>query len=297
MSDFNAELYIQDMQELVLQLLKQIHERRFTVKDLQDLDQAITYRTINYWSEKGYLLTPRQEGNREWRKMSYAEYVWILFLNELRVMGVAFEPIVHSLFIDLISKVYPNTEGDHARLSSLSFEKLAIEMNKDLALKNFAWLLVHIIGFRTPLTLRFFTSGEVLRVWGNTNFAGQGEELIEYTKKVVESNFENSISISLDGLVKHYIQKKDLDSIKDLQLLSPKEIEILEYSRSKQLTELTINYADGEPDRVTLVDIFENEQKGKRVEDYLISDYADLAFKINGGNTMHVLRKTKAKLG
>ncbi|MDQ0110511.1 hypothetical protein J2T02_005663 [Chitinophaga terrae (ex Kim and Jung 2007)] len=282
-------------------LFNTLTEKKFTVKDFKDIDEAITYRTINYWSEKGYLLSLRQETDRDWRKINFAEYVWILLLNELRIMGVSFDKIIGQLFLEMgipEKEQHEMSQQEADRLKALSFDKLLPEINKELVLENFTWLIVTIISYKTPITLRFLNNGDYLEVYGNPAYHGIAiQELLEkYKEQVIKSNFESSISVSIDGLIKDYIQKKDLDNITELNLLSPEEIEIISYARRNELAELKIVYNEGSPDRVELTEIIQSTPKGKRIEEYMLSNYTDLHFKSNGGKSLVLHRNTKIKL-
>jgi len=283
-------------------LYNSLTDKRFTAKDFKEIDENITYRTINYWSEKGYLLSLRQDSDRDWRKISFTEYVWILLLNELREMGATIERIISILFTELgfpEKERHEMSETQLARLKGLSFDSLLTEISKEQVLENLTWLLVSIISYKTPITLRFLNNGEYIEVYGNPAYHGIAVQTLidQYKERILKSNFESSISISLDGLIKTFIEKKDLNNITDLNLLSPEEIEIVSYVRSTELTELNIKFKEGSPDMIELTNVIKHGDKGKRVEEYLLSDYSELRAVTNGGKEVFLQRTNKIKLG
>ena len=65
------------------QLFNQLMEKKF---NSGIFEKEITYRTVNYWGEKGYLLLERDNSGTDWRKLSFTDYIWMRMLDELRKM-------------------------------------------------------------------------------------------------------------------------------------------------------------------------------------------------------------------
>lgn len=274
-------------------------EKQFTMKDLLELNTGITYRTINHWAEKGYLLSESKEG--DWRKFSFAEYIWILFLNEIREMEVSFKNILPSLFIGMgipEKEYYEMDELQFEKLKQLPFEKLTKKVNPEVVLENFCWTLVTIISYKTPITIRFFKGGNYFFVYGNPVYHGLTIKtfLDEYKNKAERSNFVSSISVSIDALIKDFIDKKTLDNISTLKILTDQEIEILNQIRDGQLKEITIFLEDGKPDRIQLVDEENNADIAKRIKEDFFSDYQSCQYITNGGKSHTLKRITSKKL-
>ncbi|HBD7428747.1 TPA: hypothetical protein KKX68_001506 [Legionella pneumophila] len=65
-------------------------EKQFTLKDIDS-----TYRIINHWSKLG-LFDDSRADNKEWRKFSLVDMVWLKVLMELRSFGLSLEKMKRS---------------------------------------------------------------------------------------------------------------------------------------------------------------------------------------------------------
>ncbi|HMU46529.1 MAG TPA: MerR family transcriptional regulator [Chitinophagaceae bacterium] len=279
------------------ELFGELMAKKFTVKDLTELDSKITYRTINHWDEKGYLLAQKDEEG--WRKFSFADYVWILLLDELREFDIAVKNIISTLFIDFgfpydIMDEMSDEEIDELR--KMPFEKLIKQIDRDYALESFCRILVTIISYKTPLTLRFFKDGTSLAIYGNPAYHGiKLKPLLDvYNKALLESNFQSSISISIDSLIKDFVDKKSLTNISELMLLSKKEINVLDLLNNGELQEVTIFYKDGKPNKIELTDKIMLADSAKRVKEHFLTPYERCEFIKNGGDK-HFFKRTISK--
>lgn len=271
-------------------------DKRFTMSDLMELNKAISYRTVNHWNEKGYLFSKATEG--EWRKFSFTEYMWILFLNELRDLGVSFKKVLTSVFIGLGIEHYTLNEMDEKQLSKLKgmeFEKLMQKIDKALVSENFCLWLISIVSYKTPMTIRFFKDGSSLNIYGNPEYHGIKFKPArdEYLSNLEESNFHSSISISIDSLIKDYIVKKDLDNISELKLLSKTEIEILEHVRNNDLNEVIVKAENGKHIKINLTGEVSEADVSKRIKESFFSSYQECEYKTHGGKVFHVKRVAK----
>ena len=281
------------------ELFAELMAKRFTVKDLTELDSKITYRTINHWDEKGYLLS--ETDSEGWRKFTFADYIWILLLDELREFDVAVKNIIPALFIDFGFPYEVLEEMSDAEVNELrrtDFEKLIKKIDKDYALESFCRLLVTIIQYKTPLTLRFFKDGTSLPIYGNPSYHGIKFKpaLDDYYKALTESNFQSSISISIDSLIKDFISHKDLDNISDLKLFNEKEMEVLRQLRNNQLKEITVYIEGGKPERIKIVERINNTDVAKRIKENFLSNYQSCKYVTNGGQTFTLERETSIQL-
>lgn len=281
------------------ELFSELMAKRFTVKDLTELDSKINYRTINYWDEKGYLLS--ETDTEGWRRFCFADYVWIMLLNELRDFDVAVKNIIPSLFIDFgfpYDVLDEMSEAEVSDLRMMDFEKLIKKIDKDYALDTFCRMLVNIISYKTPLTLRFFKDGSSLPIYGNPAFHGIRFKpaLDDYNKALTESNFQSSISISIDSLIKDFIDKKSLSNISDLMLLNKSEIEVLRLLDNKELQEVTIFYDKGKPHKLELSEIVKLTDAAKRIKEYFLTPYERCEFITNGGKSHYFKRTIFKKL-
>ncbi len=280
------------------ELFTALMTKRFTVKDLTELNEKINYRTINHWDEKGYLLDQKDETG--WRKFSFVDYVWILLLDELREFDVAVKNIVPSLFIDFGIPDDGSEEImiEKQKLRGMDFEKMMKKIDRELAADSFCRMLITIISYTTPITLRFFKDGSSFAVYGNPAFHGiKILPLVnEYNQFLTESNFKSSVSISIDSLIKDFISNKDLDNISESMLLSKQEVEILNLIQNGELQEVTIFFDKGKPHRIELTDKVKLIDAAKRVKEHFFSPYEKCEFITNGGKSHFIKRTTLKKL-
>ncbi|MEP7374365.1 MAG: MerR family transcriptional regulator [Chitinophagaceae bacterium] len=291
--------YLGNQKALDKKLFDVLVERKYTMKDVQELNTDITYRTINHWSEKGYLLTETREG--DWRKFSFAEYIWILFLNELRELNVSFAKIIPSLFIDLgLSDTEMNEMEDIQieKLRKSDFEKVLKRVDREQVLERFCWWLVAIISYKTPITIRFFKDGSSIIIYGNPAYHGLRIKtfLDEYKRRAEESNFSSTISISIDSLIKDFIKKKDLDNISDANIFSDGEMEVLGQLRNGEIKEIKVFFESGKPVRLEIVDEVSSIDAAKRIKENFFTDYQRCEYITNGGKSHTLIRTTSKKL-
>lgn len=281
------------------QLFKQLMEPRFNVKIFEN---QITYRTINYWDEKGYLLFERGGNDKEWRKLSFSDYIWIRMLDELRQMGIAVEGIVKVLFRELgirEQEVMEMPNEEHEKLNALPFEQLLPRIDKSLVSTRFCILLVNIVSFKTQLAIRIFKDGEYSERYSNPQWHGIVIEEMETqaAEKRKLDALRTFISISLSDLIADFIETKDLNNISDLSLLSTEETELLKHVRNKDLKEITVTLAGGKPISLDLTEVDYNADIRKRIyEDLMGSNYVECTYVTNTKKQVTFTRTTKIKL-
>lgn len=280
------------------ELFTALMTKKFTVKDLTELNEKINYRTINHWDEKGYLLDQKDETG--WRKFSFVDYVWILLLDELREFDVAVKNIVPSLFIDfgIPDDGSEDVMKEKQKLREMDFERLMKRIDRAYAADSFCRMLITIISYKTPITLRFFKDGTSFQIYGNPAYHGIKfqPQLIEYNKVLTESNFQSSISISIDSLIKEFIANKDLDNISESMILTEKEVEVLRLIQNGELQEVTIYFESGKPHKMELTDKVKLVDAAKRVKEHFFSPYERCEFITNGGKSHFIKRTTIKKL-
>lgn len=276
------------------ELYELLTAKKFTIKDLNELDEKIGYRTINHWSEKGYLISTARQG--EWRKFSFIEYIWILFLNELREMNVSHKEILSTLFINwglsAIMKDEIGQKGVHD-LKKSEFEVILKKIDKEEVLNYFFLLLNAVISFKTPISIRFFKKDNPLVIYGNPAYHKFTFNLsiADYKKIVDISNFESSVTISIDGLIKEYITRKDLENIADVNLLADEEIQILNQIKNGELKEITFTLENGEFVKFKPNIGASNPNVFKKVKQIFLTDYEGYEFITNSGKEFKMKRK------
>jgi hypothetical protein len=78
-------------------LLPQLHEPRYPIQALQQLDPKLTYRKLNSWERSGLICPRRKTEATGWRKFSFAEAVQLLIVSDLKQLGLASPIIRHVL--------------------------------------------------------------------------------------------------------------------------------------------------------------------------------------------------------
>lgn len=125
------KIYHQETENLI-----EFLDARFTLKDLK----IITYRTINYWDEAGFLLRKRRKTDKGWRRFSLIEFLWIKLLDEIRELNIPIETVVKNLFTCLGHKGTDKSSIEKAQINFLSIIKqCAYKKQKvDLFITKFA---------------------------------------------------------------------------------------------------------------------------------------------------------------
>jgi len=70
-------------------LLPQLHEPRYPIQVLKQLDQKLTYRKLHSWERSGLISPQRKTEGTGWRKFSFAEAVQLLMISDLKHLGLA----------------------------------------------------------------------------------------------------------------------------------------------------------------------------------------------------------------
>lgn len=263
----------------------------FTKKDLKD----ITYRTINYWDEKGYLfLNKNMEG--EWRRFNLVHMVWIRFLDTLRELGVSVDDIVTAMF-GMFGYI-PALKNDEikeaaAKLPEKQRDKLLtlIGYSVENFESGFRFYVYYALFLRKPIAIRYYKEGFCEVVKGITN-----ESFPLDIKEYVEGLNKSFISISLNELIQQFISSQKLEVIGSLNILSENEMELLAHIRRKEVKEIKVQLEDGSPVLLEIIDTKENTDLSKRIYEYITSPYQRIEFKTNGGKTAYFERVTKVKL-
>jgi DNA-binding transcriptional MerR regulator len=264
--------------------------------------KEITYRTLNYWGEKGYLLIERDNSASDWRKLSFTDYIWMRMLDELRQMNISVEGFVKVLFRQLgirDEELESMPDAEFEKLKELSFEELLPNIDKKLVSTRFCLFLVNIVSFKTRLSLRVFKNGEYDEVYSNPSYHGLVVRSIQdaAAKRRELSNYQSFISVSISDLISEYIETKDLDNISGLNILSSEEKELLKHVRNKDLKEITVTLSDGMPSRLALTEeVKQNADTNKRIYEEILSDYTEISYKTNGDKQVSFKRTTKIKL-
>jgi len=83
-------------------LLPQLHEPRYPIQVLKQLDQKLTYRKLHSWERSGLISPQRKTEGTGWRKFSFVESVLLLMISDLKHLGLA-APVIFRVLTQLTS--------------------------------------------------------------------------------------------------------------------------------------------------------------------------------------------------
>lgn len=267
-----------------------ISNKWFTNKDLEN----ISYRTINYWDEKGYLTGEKNVSG--WRKFDFVQLLWIQVLESFRKLGVSLDVVVPAIFT-AFGYIPDNGEKEKQEL----LEGLKGEQQKKVKelignyinfQSTFRFYVLCALSAKVSISIRYYPDGRCKVIKGITS-TSTPEEIQQYLK---ESTLTH-VSISINELIKEFIISKDIETIDSVSIVSENELELIRHLRNKDVSEVNVFLDKGEPVRLDIKDaIIDNEELNKRVYEYLGSPYQKIEFKTSGGKTATFERTTTIKL-
>lgn len=255
----------------------------FTNKDLTN----ISYRTINYWDEKGYLTGVQNEGSK-WRKFDFVQLIWVQLLDKCRQLGISLESVIPVIF-----KSYgyiPKSEEikDAAVLNTLSTEERTLYKGMIGAHSNFQNIFrfwaTRAIFLKLPISIRYYSDGTCCTMVGKEKAIGNTSD---YAVDML-----SYISISLNELIRDFIEHQPLNILASTEVVTKEELEIIKHLRNGGLSEVTIHLKDGQPKTLHLTTPLRDVELAKRMYEYITSPYEKLEIRTNGGTTYGTITKT-----
>jgi hypothetical protein len=262
---------------------REIANKWFTNKDLT----GISYRTINYWDEKGYLTGLQNQGSK-WRKFDFVQLIWIQFLEKCRQMGVSLEMVIPVIFnsYGYIPKV---SDAEKAELvkdlddkEKETFQKLYGSYLDFQSIFRF-WVFFAILR-RKAVSIRFYADGSCSTMVGTEKKLGNTKD--DFV------NSQSFISISLNELIRDFIEQQPINVLESTSILAKEELDVIKHLRDKSLNELTVHFENGVPVRIETTS-HQPVELNKRIYEYITSPYEKLEVKTNGGTSAYI-RKTKS---
>lgn len=278
---------------LDFKLYEYLTEPRFSVKDLKD----ISSRMINYWHTKGFLfITDRDVNNREWRKFSFTDYIWIRMLKEMSEMGISVNEVVPDI-LKYLAISHPDLERKVEHTQTANIHSYIKEvMSKDEISESFTYMLMVVVSYKNPLTIRIYSDKVVREVWGNPDYLGMKFLWLKKDKENVDLNFDSYISISVGKHILDFIENASLNNISALNILSKPEMDVLQHMRNKEIKKISIRFDKGKPVMFEITDSVNKTDISKRLYEYLIMPYQDITFKTFDGKTTSFERTVFEKI-
>lgn len=275
------------------ELYKYLLKPRFSVKDLKD----ISSRMINYWHNKGFLfINDRDKNNREWRKFSFIDYIWLRMLKEMSELGLSVNEVAPRI-MSFLALNHPRLE-ENVELEARGNLPLYMGeiVQKEQFAETFGLILTDMISFKNPLVIIIPTIDFPFLKWGNPDYLGIKIDWPDEKNEVETLEFDSYISLSVSKHVLDFLDQADMDNISDLNILSKPELEVLQHMRNKELKQITIRFEKGKPVMLELTDTVNKTDVAKRLSEYLIKPYQNITFKTFDGKTTTFERTIMEKI-
>jgi DNA-binding transcriptional MerR regulator len=260
-------------------------------------DVGIDLRKIYHWEKEGLL--PIKNENREWRKYSFIEYVWLKIIEQLREYKIGLEilqKVRDSLFYfdekgisDAIERF--TTDPQYSSLQSIvqanqlknANKKELMDLFRDSGFCNLWSLVGAAIHLQSECTLLLNSKGYIgFFVWNEYN---RSEKLKVFFELLTENSV--TIQISLSNIVKGFLNndKIDIDQYYTLELLTENEKQVIDIIRDRRYTEINIFPKNGEIERVTTKERKAVKQLEHRVFGMMKKgDYKKIEINVEDGN-------------
>ena len=230
-----------------MELWEYINQECFTLKDT-----GLSQRVINHWDKEGLLPdSSRVEG--QWRRFSFADFIWIKFVEELRMVGLPLPVIKHvreGLFSPLTGKQIGELYKEHPEvwehLPDNEFKPLIVDLlqttdwenTKDEQITPFHMLIIDTITKKQLLTIIVYTDGSWV-IWSDEIAKIMEEDELESLR------VNTHVSVCMMKLIKDFIKNDpDLEEVPKFKLFAEHELKLLETVHSGKYDSLRIRFKD-----------------------------------------------------
>lgn len=268
-----------------LQLFLAINEEVFTLKDV-----GIHKRVIGHWDKEGILLSQREDLSK-WRKYSFIDYVWLRMVAELREIGVSLDIIrkaKENLFkITRDKEIYQKLKDSPDKLNNIPDEKARNEMiaflnskefedmDEEVGFPEFFNLIFHTILTKELISVKLFTDGHFLPLYG-TSYEFYTKESLE---RII---YGTHITISISKIIKEFLlSEESIYVLPKLKILGLNELKLLEIVNSGEYESVSINFKNKKMKSLQLVK--EQDVKRKIVDILTENSYQDIVIKTHEG--------------
>ena len=222
--------------------------------------KTISYRELSSW-EKAELLTVERE-EREWRRFSIIDAVWVRLIKELREFGVTWK---------------------HLKVTKESLEFESEKCGVPMPMLEF--YTAFVIAQKMPVIIMIFKSGIAIPV---------SQTQYNVAKQTV--GVPNHVQVKLNELIQGMVPELDLKPAHKAELpLDVDEMELLAFLRFADYEKVEIKYKDGK------IDMIEGTERevSQKVHDVINQKcYEEIKIrKRDDGVITSVVRTRKKKLG
>lgn len=262
-------------------------------------DVGIELRKIYHWEQEGLLKSKNE--NREWRKYSFVEYVWLKIIEQLRSVNIGLETI-HKIKADLFTMDSEMMLGAVTRIleedqysflwEREDFKQLRKAKREDLLEAfqsigfNQLWAFVGAaMHSQSPATILATQHGILgFFVW---NEYGKIEKLTTFLELLTENSV--TIQINLFDIIRQFLknEKIDLDQYYALDLLTEGEKTIIDLIRQRKFVEVSIYQKNGEIDRIATKEKKTTKDLADRIYGLMKKgDYKKIEINVEDGNVV-----------
>ncbi|MGE9310904.1 MerR family transcriptional regulator [Niabella sp. CJ426] len=244
---------------------------------------GLTYATIKYWENKGYLLLSLPKDADEWRKYSVIECLWFELLKKLVSMGCNLENVVPKLLF-----AYSNFQG----------------LNKGVQFKGEQQPVLLLNGIRVN-TLNNFLNHILLTVMARskaTLYIGENGCQFLFSEQadrgkifniVYDQIFTTGIGVSISDIVFSYVLNIKGQEQAGLKLLNENELTVLNMLNNKQINQITVKQDDGKIYEIQSVEKMTTQEAHQYLSSFITSPYQELIFRTNNNKEISITRTTK----
>ena len=287
-------------------LADQIHQRRFTIKDV-----GVTHRWITNWDKKGLLFYEYEP--EKWRKFDLIEYIWLKMVVQMRQFRVPLDTIKN--LRDFLKTNAMNTDDEAVQHAMQRVAEAGVNddnpdkdaksaVDETLASDEFKAVqgAIHI-SFLEAWTLDaiVFKNHSAILVNPEGNWMHFKEAYIDYYKTLEDFNEfyrRSHISISLSQILAEFISTKDLNLVHgELGMIREAEMQVLQALRSEDIKSVKINLDSS--NKINLIEISEDKKVDKSTtvgELIMNGGYQDITIKIQNGRTVYCENIWKEKI-
>lgn len=289
-----------------VELHTRINEKVFTKQNIE----GVTYRAINHWASKD-LFFENKELERDWRKFSFVEYIWLQILINLRNMGLPLE-MCHKIKRQLTKDFQLEDLFDLSDLPLTEKQKQALDLrnkkNEEDKEEIFKTIeneeSIEIVEATNLLSIGIIET--IVKRSHYNYFIKQDGSVVPFPMEHIElfqDQFQSIMAehhycISLNSLLKDFVTKDHyLKKSLSFGLLTKQEGILIDLVRQKSVVSIKVKK---EKQQIELIETTEklNSMKleGRLMDYFLKTGYQTITTTTQNGHLVYAERITKHKI-
>jgi hypothetical protein len=243
---------------------------------------GLTYATIKYWEEKGYLLIPTLKDTDEWRKYSVIEYLWFQLLKKVVDMGCNLDKVAPRLIFGYANFKKPDSTIYYTDEQTPVMVINGIRVNP---LNNFLNHTILTVMLRSKSALNINDEA--------CQFYFLRGDRVAIANEAYNSIFTTGINISISNILFTTILGMDDNAQNKIQIFNDQEAEVIKLISKSDINQITIKLDEGKIYELHAVEKFSVTDLHKYLSNYVTADYQELLFKTNNNKSLALTRTTK----